>query len=65
MGIGTLRQHHTTAAGGEDSSTTPSHRVSSRSAAGWYDVIGKDGRPVNERALRKQDAESLAEKLNG
>lgn len=28
---------------------------------GWYDVIDSDGKPVNEKSLRKDDAEKLIE----
>lgn len=31
----------------------------------WADVIGPDGKAVNDKALRKADAEALVEERNG
>ena len=33
-------------------------------STGWFDVVSSDGKPINENALRKNQAEALIEDLN-
>ena len=33
-------------------------------ARGWYDVIGPDGKPVNDSGMRLEQAEAKAKELN-
>lgn len=48
----------------EDDATDASYRVEERENAGWFDVVGPDGEPENEKALREDDARDLADHLN-
>jgi len=34
-------------------------------SAGWYDVINTEGKPINDKALKKEAAESLLITLTG
>ena len=41
------------------------YSIQARSSGGYYDVVDKDGKPQNEKALRKDPAEALLKSLMG
>lgn len=49
----------------QPSSGGPQYEVQEREANGWYDVVGPSGEAVNGKALRQDDAERIAKRLNG
>ena len=39
------------------------YKLKSRGSGGWYDVVNPNGKVLNEKALKKEDADKLIEDL--
>lgn len=45
--------------------TAGGYQLRRRGVGGWYDIVDAQGKLVNERALRRDDAEVMVRDLNG